>query len=330
MCVILICNKDKPSDVMIEACHAANDKGAGIAWREGGRVKWKKGLLSVEEMQELAATKPLPYVLHFRIPTVGGARKDLAHPFPIDRNVPNSLEGTTKGFVLFHNGHWLKWRETMLEAVVNTSTKLPAGKYSDSRAMAFCASIYGIPFLELIDEKFVAFGPGPEDIEVSTYGWTAVEGVWASNTGWQHRPIWHRRHDKKDETVDLRAHNYGDNYHTSAPHSMRGDIVLPGEGEEGEEDGDGKLPLVPGTRASGGNSPPAHRYPHHHNHGFPHNNQKGSGGTPPPIPFGEIHPDVAYLMLQRGEISRSQFKKYKGAWFKGQDKKRRRGGQTVH
>lgn len=335
MCVILIAPKVRPTDAMIEACHASNDKGAGIAWREGGRVRWKKGLLTVTEMQELAATKPLPYVLHFRIPTVGGPRKDLAHPFPIDKSIPNTLEGTTKGFVLFHNGHWNKWRETMLEAVVNTSTKLPAGKYSDSRAMAFCAAIYGIPFLDIIDEKFVAFGPGDEDIEVSTFGWTLVEGVWASNTGWQHRPAWHRRHDKdkEGEALDLRGHNYPHNvipggYHTTPPHSLasgglEGKIdreVLPNE--EGED----QLPLVGGRRGSADDASGGRQ-------GHEGSRLRGAGGVPTHFPFGEVHPDVAQLMLDREEISRKQWKKNRNAWFAKERKAKRqgkRGGLTVH
>lgn len=308
MCVILIAPKTRPTDAMIEACHACNDKGAGIAWRQGGRVHWKKGFLSIEEMQNLAATKPLPYVLHFRIPTVGGVRKDLAHPFPIDKSIPNSLEGSTKGFVLFHNGHWGKWRDTMLEAAIRSNTKMTPGKYSDSRAMAFCASIYGLPFLDLLDEKFAAFGPGPDDIEVSNFGWTLVEGVYASNTTWQHRPAWHRRHAKEEEKEpDLKP------YHTTAPASLPGEVV---------EEEDDQLPVVQTFRGRD------------HNHGFPMGNsdrvRQGHGGGPSHVPFGEIAPDVAQMMLDRGELSRKQWKKNRNAWFARIRKEKRQRGLTVH
>lgn len=336
MCVILIAPNDRPCPEMVEAAYLTNEKGAGAAWREDGRVHWKKGLLSLEEMQELAVNLPLPYVLHFRIPTCGGARKDLAHPFPIDPTLPNTLEGDTDGFVLFHNGHWTRWRESMLETVHNTSCKLPNGKWSDSRAMAWSASIYGLSYLDLLDEKYVAFGPNQEDIEVSTFGWTVVEGIWASNLGWQHKPVWHRRGVKgggasstsssnatnKEAAIDrIVKRGHGSDYHTTAPASMAGakvDITKMGA----KDDTDIPINTYPvllggkGDWADGNTTPPPNP-----NHGFPHANRKGQGGTPPAIPFGQIHPAVALQMCERGDISRKQYKKYRNAWVKAEEKK---------
>jgi hypothetical protein len=103
----------------------------------------------------------------------------LCHPFPIDPEASVELEGRTKGYVLFHNGTWHSWKTTLLEAVVHLPAKVPLGKWSDSRAMAWSAAHFGIGFLELIDEKSVAFGV--KDLEAFGTGWTVDKGVWASN-----------------------------------------------------------------------------------------------------------------------------------------------------
>ena len=45
MCVILVCPKDvRPSSSVLYACHDANPHGAGVAWRENGKVRWVKNL----------------------------------------------------------------------------------------------------------------------------------------------------------------------------------------------------------------------------------------------------------------------------------------------
>ena len=43
MCVILVCPpKVRPAAATLYACHAANPHGAGLAWRENGKVRWQK------------------------------------------------------------------------------------------------------------------------------------------------------------------------------------------------------------------------------------------------------------------------------------------------
>lgn len=193
MCVIFIAEVVRPTGDMVEKAFRANGAGGGVAWRKDKKtVAWKKGL-DVEEMKELCATLPLPYIAHFRIPSAGQARQpELCHPFPIDHKVPLFLEGTTGGYVLFHNGHWSKWKEYSLEAAVKSDVDIPMGRWIDTRAMAWVASIYGLGILEFIDEKAVAFGPA--DIEVvSGTGWFEIEvgkgtdmkKFWASNRGWE-------------------------------------------------------------------------------------------------------------------------------------------------
>ncbi len=188
MCVIFVVDRTRPPEDMIEKAFDANDSGSGVAWREGEAVHWEKGL-TVDRVKELCATVPLPYVAHFRIPTCGGPSKDLCHPFPISRDVPNFLEGSFKGHVLFHNGHWSDWKKIILEAAVKNNLQVPTGKWSDSRAMAFAASVYGLGFLEMVDEKCVAFGPGPTDLDifgvVAPHAWNRINDIWCSNRMWE-------------------------------------------------------------------------------------------------------------------------------------------------
>jgi hypothetical protein len=181
MCVIFIASKIRPDDNMVKDGWDHNDNGGGIAWRDEEKnvVKWKKGIKDLKEMQELCKTLPMPYIAHFRIASVGGKRDDLCHPFPIDKSVPLFLEGETEGDVLFHNGHWNQWKERCFEASIRSNTPIPSGKWSDTRVMAYLASIYGNGILEFIDEKAVTFGP--KGCEIFGSGWKTIEGVYCSN-----------------------------------------------------------------------------------------------------------------------------------------------------
>ena len=192
ICVICIAEKTRPSPAQVEAMYEQNKDGVGIAWREKNQVKWVKGLLSLEEAQTLCSETPLPYVVHFRIQTVGGKRAALCHPFPVEQDVPLDLNGTTNGYVLFHNGHWSDWRKCTLESLFGAKSKieLPKGKWSDSRAMAFAAALFGVNILDFIDEKSVAFGPktlGAQSCFISGSGWQDKNGLWFSNLNWEGR-----------------------------------------------------------------------------------------------------------------------------------------------
>lgn len=188
MCVIALAAKERLTTEQIAKMYGANPHGAGVAWRDGAEVRWKKGL-DLEEAIRVIKDLPMPYVAHFRIPSCGGPSKLLTHPFPIARDVPLALEGSTTGFVLFHNGHWGTWKTTMLDASVRGNGEIPIGKWSDSRAMAWMAAHYGIGMLEFIDEKAIAFGP--EQLELfSANSWSKVgDGIWVSNKGWESERI---------------------------------------------------------------------------------------------------------------------------------------------
>lgn len=194
MCVIFIAESKRPTPEQVAAMYEANGDGCGFAYRINDgldkdknpinpRVRWEKGLMTLAEAQKMAAELPLPYVGHCRIQTVGGKKAALCHPFPILKNVPLDLKGTTNGFVLFHNGHWGSWRTSVLEAVWKTGAQIPSGKWSDSRAMAWSAAHFGTAILEFIDEKSVAYSA--DKVDLTGKDWDEEDGVWYSNKNWK-------------------------------------------------------------------------------------------------------------------------------------------------
>lgn len=188
MCVILLCQENRPSEEMIEKAYNRNSDGAGLAWREGDEVVWKKGL-NVAQITDLAMTVPLPYVLHFRIASVGGVHPALTHPFPIEEEDDLALEGRTRGHVIFHNGHWGDWEKVLFQTAMLAKVKLPRrGLWSDTRALTWSTRYYGFGLLDKVDERVVAFGPGENETEVfKPSGWKEIEDpvtkqkFWASN-----------------------------------------------------------------------------------------------------------------------------------------------------
>lgn len=186
MCVIFVADKEtRPTPGMVEAAFETNSAGAGIAWREKNQVRWRKGM-DLQQVQDMVRNVPLPFAVHFRIPTCGGHLKRLNHPFPILDDVPLDLVGHTKGYVLFHNGHWGRWKDQMMEAAQRSNKKIPSDKWSDSRAMAWMAAHFGLGVLDLIDEKVCAFGM--DEIDIFGTGWVVKDSIWCSNDHWTHKP----------------------------------------------------------------------------------------------------------------------------------------------
>lgn len=188
MCVIAVVEKSRPSFNMVSQMWHQNDHGAGIAWREEGLVKWRKGL-NLEEMHNLCATLPLPYIAHFRIASVGGRRASLTHPFAIeDHDLALKLDGQTKGGVLFHNGTWSDWKKLSLESAARFAVKVPQGHWSDSRAMAWLCKLYSPGILDFLDEKTVVFTPTEVKITPGS-GFVKVDDIWCSNDYFVQRSV---------------------------------------------------------------------------------------------------------------------------------------------
>lgn len=308
MCVAFLAPTKRPTEDMISAGWASNPAGAGIAWREDGFVRWEKGL-DLEECQRLVKEVPCPMVVHFRIPTVGGKLAELTHPFPIVRNVSNALSGKTKGYVLFHNGHWNPWKERVQAALPGTNWKIPPGKWSDTRAMAWMAAHYGVNILEFIDEKAVAFGPTEVEI-FRGQDWSLVNEVFVSNRHWEytrgygaHGQGWKQTGGRSDDTKVG-----GNDYHTTVPHSMvprdgrrfeHGPVGNVGVESKSDDDQEGGADTT--------TNPPKGSYK-------VDDLKVDVGGTHKVLPF-----PLAQRMFEAGKLSRKKLKKAKKAWTKEKD-----------
>lgn len=163
MCIIVVAKTKFPSKEVLEMCEKQNGHGGGIAWRENGLVRWKKGLKAIE-MLEFEAKGP-PWLIHFRIATVGGIRPELTHPFPINSCASLDLEGTTDSGVVAHNGNWFQWHSKVME-MANDGHDLPKGPWSDTRAIAWMTAMHSIDYLKEVNEKVAILTPE----QFTTYG----------------------------------------------------------------------------------------------------------------------------------------------------------------
>lgn len=241
MCVIAVCEDARLTDEQVGQMYDSNSHGGGVAWRERYTreqiaedknwrlrralrdadvnlddieadeipfVHWSKGH-SKKSMIELNQTLPLPYVMHFRVPSHGTSKSILAcHPFAINEEASCGFEGVIYGHVLFHNGLWTNWKDKMQNIAMSGHVWIPPGPWSDSRGLAWSAYHLGIGFLEMADTKIVAFGPQDEDIEV--FGeWDAIKNqgaedksklfdILVSNKGWE-----------RTTTTHHHGHNHG-------------------------------------------------------------------------------------------------------------------------
>jgi hypothetical protein len=203
MCVIVLVNNEaqRPSNTMVDMMWDKNGDGGGAAWRGpdpdnpgSNLVHWEKGVMKEpgrERMKELAKTLPPPFVLHFRIATSGGVKPSMCHPFPIDQRGINTLTGSTAGHVLFHNGSAKDWEKEARALAISTGITIPAGKWSDTRGLAWICSILGPGYMEFLpDQKGIAYGPtdASTSVFVGTSNWDQCEDpetkekIWCSNS----------------------------------------------------------------------------------------------------------------------------------------------------
>lgn len=110
MCVIAFSPKgvDAPTEEKIRQMFRANPDGAGFAYEQGNKVKYKKGFMNVEdlikELQPLKQWKNKNMAIHFRIGTAGENDEHTCHPFKISSNYGDLRKTEGEGPVLFHNG----------------------------------------------------------------------------------------------------------------------------------------------------------------------------------------------------------------------------------
>lgn len=157
MCVILVCPPDvRPGPKILEACQLSNPHGAGVGWRQRGRVHWMKNL-AADEVHQLLSQLEGEVVIHFRWASVGGVDARLCHPFPVNAAASTKLSGTSQR-LLFHNGTWGDWKRAMAH-VPSVQESIEEGPISDSRAMALLVHHLGkAEILEHVGGRVVLFG----------------------------------------------------------------------------------------------------------------------------------------------------------------------------
>jgi hypothetical protein len=211
MCVIMVVSgykEARPSKEMIRLGYERNSHGAGVAWQENGKVKWLKGM-DLATVTKFHKKLPFPYVLHFRAASVGTIDGPHGcHPFPVDAMSSTALSGEAES-VLFHNGFWHDWKSKIVEISIKGHLPLPAGGWSDTRALAWAGSHLGPGFLELVSEKLVVLsGKDEPDIYGGLDQWSTVDDILVSNTHWQ----------PSKATTTAIVHNGF--YHTTPPASL--------------------------------------------------------------------------------------------------------------
>ena len=183
MCVIIAMESKIPSLDTFKLCAKKNPHGGGISWVKNGKVHWKKGI-EAEEVHSIAERHGAPCVAHFRISTVGGTPKSLCHPFPIEKVIPDDIEGKSDA-VLFHNGHWKDWDDVCMQMVLQKNAEFHDADWSDSKAMAWIAAHSNHSFLHFVSSQRVVIQTPKTRIYYGT--WEQKEDVWYSNLNWVER-----------------------------------------------------------------------------------------------------------------------------------------------
>jgi hypothetical protein len=181
MCVIALAtgNRKMTADEFSN-CWLTNNDGFGVAWREHGIVKYKKGIMKAKEAWYFYKNEVpcVPHTAHFRIATAGGVNPQLTHPFIISPDSPIALEYEGRGPVLFHNGVVSDYR-ALLAIYKSFRRDFDEGAFvSDSRVVAMLVGQVGREILDQIYGKWVLVGPD------QTYYWGQFEkekGIMYSN-----------------------------------------------------------------------------------------------------------------------------------------------------
>ena len=163
MCIILLAEKKHLTLDILQKAENRNPHGAGIAWidQESKKVKWiKSEKLTSEKILKIVKKYNIqfPYIVLFRITSVGSTSDQLCHPFDLSAKLDqNDLMGSSDQGVLFHNGTILEYND--IYDLVFTAGKLNDQngifndielERSDSRTISYIASNkrLGLNFLD--------------------------------------------------------------------------------------------------------------------------------------------------------------------------------------
>tara|TARA_R100001530_G_C4315227_1_gene154162 strand:+ start:629 stop:2026 length:1398 start_codon:yes stop_codon:yes gene_type:complete len=198
MCIILLAEKKHLTKEILEKAENNNPHGAGIAWidQESKTVKWiKSENLTTDKILKIVKKYKieLPYIVHFRITSIGTTNNELCHPFDLNALLTeNKLIGESSKGVMFHNG-------TVRDYKTHYDLVFEAGKLndkkgvfnnielelSDSRVMSYIASEkrLGLNYLDRVAKNFnqkIAVLT-PKGIKQYGFNWSTIEEITASN-----------------------------------------------------------------------------------------------------------------------------------------------------
>lgn len=189
MCIIAIYDKtNQPNKTTLDRMIKKNADGVGVAWNDGKRVHFRKGLKNSEQVlkiYERVKKSALNFVFHARISTSGGVSAEKCHPFPIsDNNKKLNItyyDGTTP--CAFHNGIFqltpldgLNDTQTLIKTMLAPIFKADAnGLYNGDFDRLIDFTTRNNRFVLLYPDKIAAFGTWEED----------DDGVKYSNNGFK-------------------------------------------------------------------------------------------------------------------------------------------------
>jgi len=214
MCIIAVCEKRALTDKELENCFSTNKDGAGIAWHKDGMNHYIKGLMKLDEVKDVYSDIRecgiIPHVVHFRTSTTGGVNEELTHPFIVSKDSPVAdMVWDGKDPLLFHNGCFRNWEESMLNFYIRKSARIPDGNWSDSRFMAILVHFLGKNVLKIKGSKYALLMPSGR---IWTYGnFIHDDGVHFSTTAYKARSY---------------GYSYGDYYEYGLEGNMRGNAWL--------------------------------------------------------------------------------------------------------
>ncbi len=186
MCVILVCKDKKPTKDILKKCEQANKDGIGIAWIENNISHFEKGIC-FNRLIELVKSKPLPFVIHFRITSTGITSEPLCHPFITNElvDIP-SLEGKNCN-LLFHNGTKFQWYDGLFELAMAYKFKVNSlDNWNDTRYMAIASHFIGNGILEHFKEKLVYMNSKGDITIFNKQGFKDIDGILYSNDYWNY------------------------------------------------------------------------------------------------------------------------------------------------
>lgn len=228
--------KDFPVKRVLKRCFYKNPDGAGFMVANGTEVEIHKGFMGFRSFwKALRETRAMygddkAYVMHFRISTQGGIRKDGCHPFPLSKQMSDlrQLDFSTD-IGIAHNGIidlCTDWGSTYSYYYVKGYSARKQVDYSDT--MKFITEYLSLIIhdkdyykdddtIDLIDKLVgsrLAILDYTGHCELIGSGWECCDGVWYSNGTYKEPVVTPKEDDKATDkaTSNFTIKTYRDDY----------------------------------------------------------------------------------------------------------------------